>query len=544
MIGAGPAGLQWGTLLHNHPGLRNEDYLIVEAANGPAPFFRWYPRGGKLISINKCRVGKGKSAEFRLRHDWHSILEANASFCDYNSRDLYPPTGSFVEYAEAVAAPLNVEYNSPVLRVGVTREGMHTVHLKDGRSLSCRNLIIATGARMREVGPEVLSSTSKNSAIFTYANFPPIGQEGMAPFCEDERVTVMGSGNAAFETADLLSTCASAVYLSIRKAPRFSSLSHYPGDVRWWNFGIANRYLQKSLDSIISLEGFGRKTSNANKSVDELTEQERLEEDEAVAKVSGTVVYAGGFTTQRRGLVTDMDVQGQSKGRYPRVRTFWEDRGVDRKWYAGALMHAQDYRRSAGGFIHGYRYLVRAQFKFFMQRHHGVPWPRHTFEHPKPLFEHVVDRVRNASGIYQMSTQLWDVIVPVVSPAGLPVWEYLEEVPIRWIREALRITEAEADGLVVTVVGFQYEAEKEPWPFELMFQKERQGKFLHPTIMATRLPFDEDNHTNSVVSAWNLDEDVFAEWESDLFRRQIRAVTRRALKNCTSLNLHRSRRPW
>ena len=85
IVGAGPAGLQWATLLEN----AGVDYLLLEASDNPAAFFRHYPRGRRLISHNKCRVGRGRSAEFALRHDWHSLLGTNLSMCAFSAA-YYP----------------------------------------------------------------------------------------------------------------------------------------------------------------------------------------------------------------------------------------------------------------------------------------------------------------------------------------------------------------------------------------------------------------------------------------------------------------------
>ena len=49
VVGAGPAGLQAAYFLKKF-GL---DHAVVDAADGPASFFRKYPVGRRLISINK-----------------------------------------------------------------------------------------------------------------------------------------------------------------------------------------------------------------------------------------------------------------------------------------------------------------------------------------------------------------------------------------------------------------------------------------------------------------------------------------------------------
>ena len=53
MVGAGPGGLQTAYFLQQQ-GL---DYLVLEKAE-PGSFFRSFPRGRRLISINKRFTGR------------------------------------------------------------------------------------------------------------------------------------------------------------------------------------------------------------------------------------------------------------------------------------------------------------------------------------------------------------------------------------------------------------------------------------------------------------------------------------------------------
>ena len=61
----------------------------------------------------------------------------------------------------------------------------------------------------------------------------------------------------------------------------------------------------------------------------------------------------------------------QVPGAEPRVRV--GQRG--RLFFAGALAHGKDYKRSAGGFIHGLRYTARCLFRILEARYEAEPWP-------------------------------------------------------------------------------------------------------------------------------------------------------------------------
>eukprot|EP00750_Incisomonas_marina_P021839 INCI4765.8.p1 GENE.INCI4765.8~~INCI4765.8.p1 ORF type:complete len:810 (+),score=120.00 INCI4765.8:415-2844(+) len=51
---------------------------------------------------------------------------------------------------------------------------------------------------------------------------------------------------------------------------------------------------------------------------------------------------------------------GRGQARYPKMTPHFESQSVPGLYFAGAIMHGNDFHRAAGGFIHGFRYLVRS----------------------------------------------------------------------------------------------------------------------------------------------------------------------------------------
>ena len=214
IVGAGPAGLQWASILH----ATAVPYVVLEQTATAAAFMRMYPRGRRLISHNKCRVGEGRSDDFALRHDWHSILEANRSMCDF-SREYYPHADEYVEYLSAVASVLWVRYDTRVLAVeyGNGEDARHVLRTSRG-VWSCTHVVLATGLTPLpppiEWAPDAMTPSARS---FSYADFPALDEAtGEAPFCSNQQVAVIGAGNSAFEVAEMLKSCASAVHLVSR----------------------------------------------------------------------------------------------------------------------------------------------------------------------------------------------------------------------------------------------------------------------------------------------------------------------------------------
>ena len=50
----------------------------------------------------------------------------------------------------------------------------------------------------------------------------------------------------------------------------------------------------------------------------------------------------------------------QANGKYPVMTSEYESVNVPGMYFAGQLGHGKDYKRSAGGFIHGFRYVTNS----------------------------------------------------------------------------------------------------------------------------------------------------------------------------------------
>ena len=61
-------------------------------------------------------------------------------------------------------------------------------------------------------------------------------------------------------------------------------------------------------------------------------------------------------------------------GKHPDATPRFESANVPGLFFAGTLMHGADHKKSSGGFIHGFRYLVRALHRILdhMLAHEGV----------------------------------------------------------------------------------------------------------------------------------------------------------------------------
>lgn len=101
--------------------------------------------------------------------------------------------------------------------------------------------------------------------------------------------------------------------------------------------------------------------------------------------------------------------QGRTK-KYPKVRFDYQSFDIDHLYFAGTLIHSIDFRKSSGGFIHGFRYVTRTLHRIFEYRYHQQKWP--SIIVPWNSFSnYLIKRINEADGIYQMFGQLVDIIL-------------------------------------------------------------------------------------------------------------------------------------
>eukprot|EP01052_Picozoa_sp_SAG31_P014387 SAG31_NODE_892_length_11180_cov_22.596426_3_plen_319_part_00 len=254
VVGAGPGGIQMAYYLQK----AGRDYTILERNGVAGSFYVRNPRHRQLISINKFNTGSG-NAEFNLRHDWNSLLDDEGfRFPQRYSSDFFPNADSLVDYLGDFAAhySLNIEYNTEVTLVEKDVAGTgYSLTTKVGNGTEvlqrkCKYLIIATGIAVSRI------PTFRGIEFTT-----PYSEMSVDP--EDYRnssVLILGRGNAAFETADNLTSVVSHLHMVGRSKQRFAWQTHYVGDLRAVNNNALDTYQLKSMTGIADTFDFASET--------------------------------------------------------------------------------------------------------------------------------------------------------------------------------------------------------------------------------------------------------------------------------------------
>ena len=383
IIGAGPAGLQMASFL--------EDHLILEKGSSVCSFFRYFPRQRGFISINK-----GKD----LRFDWNSFLGDTKSFRDY-SEELYPSADDYLRYAEDFVGRknLNIRFNYEVKSIEKLSDGTFSIN---GGEYTAEKVFFGIGLKPREPTINVHPSIT----AYTYANMP-LDKE----VYRDKTVIIMGSGNAALETADYIAPVTKFTTLNGRDINAW--YTHYPGHARSKNFTSVDSFFLKAGSFNVYATSGDRFTD----SIEYKLVKEHLETatSDILRKVD-IVIFCIGFCFDPT-LVNHM-VDICPKSGFPLLTDSFESTKTPGLFFIGAASQAKDYKKGTSAFIHGFRYNCE-----YISRHlKGV---ESMILNRKDMINMVFEQMNRSSCLLHRFDYFCDHVE--LLPDG--TWKYTKEVP-------------------------------------------------------------------------------------------------------------------
>jgi len=486
IIGAGPAGLQLAALLEADG---KRDYLVLDRASAPGAFFARYPRHRQLISINKPHTGSA-DPEQNLRLDWNSLLSDDPSllFTSYTEK-YFPPADVLVDYLADFAAKtgVRVRYDSAVTRVS-KRGGVFAVVAGD-TTYTSKVVIVATGVS-ELYRPEIPGFELAE----TYADMSVEPRDFL-----DQKVLIIGKGNSAFETADNLMETTTLIHVAGPSSVRMAWRSHYVGHLRAVNNNFLDTYQLKSANAIldgtikrIERDGDGFTVTFSFSRVDEVVKE--LHYDRVLA-CTGFRFDASIFDESCRPELVIKD-------RFPAQTEQWESPNVPGLFFAGTISQVRDFKKSTSGFIHGFRYAVRALHKILELRYAGTPWPSTPVAAtPAAISAAIIERVNRSSALWQQFGFLADVVTVTGDEA-----RYHEEMPVDYFR-----TSVKGNAFVVTL---EYGPEHDQVdPFDITVSRIAQdtvgqahdAAYLHPVVRHYR--------DGEVVGTHHLAENLENRWD-------------------------------
>jgi thioredoxin reductase len=398
IVGAGPAGLQLAYYFKEE----GIPYLVLERNAAAASFFTKYPHSRKLISINKKHVGNDHP-DFALRHDWNSLIDISGTRFTEKTDDYYPDRETLVEYMNEFAArhQLNIQFNVNVLEITKSNKEykLYTATTK----YTCTKLIIATGMSLPHI-PKY--QTNVNEPIPHYADYPPgyfQKKENLEKYT-NKSLLIFGGGNSSFELANILTPFCSNIIILGKSIKQWAMSSHYVGDIRSVYLPYIDTFLLKSLNAMdrtpISKWIFTKRDDKYE--VGYLCDEANCK-DTHVNRTVHHIIFCTGWKFDKSIFKFTLDTMMNEK--YPRINTKYESINNNNLFFIGSLMHSLDFKKGSGGFIHGFRYLL----KYFVSLNYTKRFDMNTLSYDE-LITHILYKINKTSALYQLYGEMCDII--------------------------------------------------------------------------------------------------------------------------------------
>ncbi|MGB3693464.1 MAG: NAD(P)-binding domain-containing protein [Spirulinaceae cyanobacterium] len=418
IVGAGPAGLQLGYFLEK----TNRDYLILEAGENPGHTFKALPRHRTLISINKVHTGYD-DPEINLRWDWNSLLSDNPDLLFKNySRSYLPDAKDLLKYLDDFANyyQLKIKYGVEVVRIA-KNDGFLVID-SNGNVYSCQHLIVATGFAKPYV-PDVPGIEFAEN--YTDVSLDP---EDFA----NEKVLIIGKGNSGFETAEHLMGTTALTHIVSPNPVSMAWKTKYVGHLRAVNNNFLDTYQLKSQNVVLDAKVLEIKPQDDGKYV--VTFDYTHANGEIEDLVYDRVILCAGFSFDDSLFEESCKPELAYNDRFPAQTSDWESTNVKDLYFIGVLMHMRDYKKKQSGFIHGFRYNIKALHKILESKYYNQPLPyQPVATTPESLTKAILDRVNITSALWQQTGFLCDT---VIVPGEGQEAQYHEDLPIDYVHDS------------------------------------------------------------------------------------------------------------
>jgi hypothetical protein len=414
IIGCGPAALQCAYYFEKY----KINYIILEKNSICGSFFDKYPLSETLISINKKYV-TSNDPDFKLRHDWNSLLnDEQMNFSDYDD-DYYPNSNNYVKYLNDFAKKNNIKikFNTEVRQIN-KKNDKYEIYIKNEKDYYiCDKLIVATGLSLPNI-PNI--GMNVKNKVKHYCDFPKgflKNKNELKKEFENKKVLIIGAGNSAFEIATVLNdeNITKSIIMITQNVPTFSFVTHYSGNIRSKYLSYLDTFFLKSLNGMSSHTDLNRISIEQpeENGVYKIIKTNNLPcgtVNSPVMENYDKIIFCTGWKFDNS--IFDFTVDLTINNKYPDTNLKYESTNNNNLFFIGSLMHTHDYRVSSGGFIHGFRYLIKYFIeKNYTLRHETKHFELNTEEDIKKLSQYIVHRINTSSNMYQMFGFLCDIIV-------------------------------------------------------------------------------------------------------------------------------------
>jgi thioredoxin reductase len=520
IIGAGPAGVQLGYFFQK----AGIEYLILEKAEKAGSFFDKYPHSGKLISINKKYTGSD-IPDFNLRHDWNSLLSDDGpKFTEY-SEDFYPDSKDLTRYINDFSNKysLKINYNTNVEKIRQSDMNGYSLNVSDPEGkwiYTCEKLIVATGLGI----PDYSNIVDTTNSIKHYSEYEKDYFKNPVNLAKynGKKILIIGGGNSSYELANMLTPHCGTIIILGRNPKELAMFSHYAGDLRSTYLGFHDTFLLKSLNAfenvkddytkIIRLVNHGSRYKLLFICCDKCKNKRNYSTNPDDGWDEIILCTGWKFDTSIFDFMLPM------KEKYPMTNKKYESISHKNLFFIGSLMHVHDHKKSSGGFIHGFRYLIKY---FFHQNYDGNLaiqkfdiQSQNSFE---SLVTFIMSRINTASSLYQMFGQLFDLFIYTRDTGSII---YINDVDLQFLQ-----TKTIDTTRIYFMLSLEYGKVKKSnianiRDMKMLGEKissigsESDSTLIHPILRVLK---DSPEKNNKVlIDEIHFDEDILADFSSPL----------------------------
>jgi thioredoxin reductase len=490
IVGAGPAGLQLGYFLQK----AGHRFLLLEQADHAGSFYDVLPRHGQMISINKRYTGY-EHPETKLRYDWNSLLcdDSHLVMTNYSTR-YFPHNNEYLHYLGDFARhyDLPTRYSTQVVHITKNEESF-LLDDQHGNRYRGKRLIMATGIAGTPYYPAVPGI--KLGTHYLYCSLDPSGYT-------DQRVLIIGKGNAAFEMANSLLASARIIHICSPTSMKLAWETHFMGHVRTVNTEFIDTYYLKGQNGLLDarIERLERRPEGI---VAYLTYSHA--DGQTMQLVYDRIILCTGFRFDDTVFDESCRPAPFRNGKLPAMTHEWESTNVPHLYFAGTLMQMRDFQKTMSSVVHGFRFNILFLSRLLAQKYHGQPLPyTHLQLDAFELTQQIIMRVSTAAALFLQPDFLGDLLVIDRQQNRA---QYYENVSLDYVRS--RQHEPDEEYYTISLSYGAYDGNprhpvRDPNP-----DHASNDIYIHPIIRYYR--------GNHIVSEQHLAENLENNWRPDHF---------------------------
>ncbi|PIK57695.1 putative FAD-dependent oxidoreductase domain-containing protein 2, partial [Apostichopus japonicus] len=267
------------------------------------------------------------------------------------SREFFPPADDYVRYLNDYTQKLglNVQYNTEISNIH-RHAGQNTNHTEyftmrnqKGVVYTCKYLIVTTGIATPRVPtfPGVELSEGYEDLSMDQEEF------------EGQSVLILGRGNLHSRPPITSSPIPIAVNNGLLDTYQLKSLDGIlEGDVReMMLLKSPDGKIVLDIDNTLKFKAPAHMTNDSNQDVEYI-----IPDNFPLRESYDRVIRCLGFQFDFSIFENDTAPEASYSGKYPNIKPDYGAEGIPGMYFAGTNSHSLDFRKSAGGFIHGFRY--------------------------------------------------------------------------------------------------------------------------------------------------------------------------------------------